>query len=49
MTKKATSASLEQRISTALADPRVTSTDLMELIDEAELAVTAAEETARAE
>ena len=49
MSKKATSTSLEQRISTALADPRVTSTDLMELIDEAELAVTAAEETVRAE
>ena len=49
MSKKATSAALEQRISTALAAPEVTSTDLMELIDEAELAVTAAEETARAE
>ena len=49
MSKKATSASLEQRISTALADPQVTSTDLMELIDETELAVAAAEETARAE
>ena len=49
MSKKATLAPLEQRISTALADPQVTSTDLMELIDEAELAVTAAEETARAE
>ena len=49
MSKKATSASLEQRISTALADPQVTSIDLMELIDETELAVAAAEETARAE
>ena len=49
MSKKATSTALEQRISTALADPQVTSTDLMELIDEAELAVTVAEETARAE
>ena len=49
MSKKATLAPLEQKISTALADPQVTSTDLMELIDEAELAVTAAEETARAE
>jgi hypothetical protein len=49
MSKKVTSTALEQRISTALADPQVTSTDLMELIDEAELAVTAAEDTVRAE
>ena len=49
MKKKATSASLEEMISAALAAPEVTSTDLMELIDEAELAVTVAEETARAE
>lgn len=45
MSKKATSTSLEQKISTALADPQVTSTDLMELIEEAELVVTAAENT----
>jgi hypothetical protein len=41
--------SLEKRIAAALADPQVTSTDLVELIDEAELAVATAEETARAE
>jgi hypothetical protein len=49
MRNKATLAPLEQRISTVLADPQVTSTDLMELIDEASLAVTTAEEAARAE
>ena len=49
MKKEQMSELLEQRIAAVLADPQVTSTDLMELIDEAELAVTAAEETARAE
>ena len=49
MRKKATSASLEQSISTALANPEIASADLVELIEEGELAVTAAEEAARTE
>jgi hypothetical protein len=49
MNKQTSTSLIEQTIATALANPRVTSVELAELIPGAEAALTAAEATAQAE